>query len=599
MDTVYQLIHLQSESQPEEIALLSPGHEPLSYGNLLQNVELIARSISGAGIRPTDRVAIVLPGGAETALAFLSVSCAATSAPLNPLYQKSEFEYYLTDLEARALLTLKNHDSPARKVAASLSIPIFELIPPLDNKSIWLNIESDHIEPYPVPIAISEENVALVLHTSGTTSKPKQVQLSHRNLSISARHVSSWLSLSKNDRCLNIMPLFHIHGIIAALLASISAGGSVVCPASFNAPKFFEWVDEYKPTWYTAVPTMHSAILSRAKENQAVIQRNQLRFIRSSSSPLPPQLMNGLESTFKAPVIEAYGMTEAAHQMTSNPMPPLQRKAGSVGLPAGPNVAILQEDGNGFCEPGKLGEIVIQGPNVTGGYFANPEANRKAFTEGWFRTGDQGYFDQEGYLYITGRLKEMINRGGEKISPREVEEVLLDHPAVAQAVVFAMPDQQLGEEVAAAVVLREVGITEQSLRQFISQKLSIFKVPKRILFLDEIPKGATGKVQRIGMAARLGIRPGMQAEEESPNGIIFRPRNQFEETLQNLWQEVLKLPQVGVNQNFLEVGGDSILATLLFSRVQEEFIVDLTLLDFFDAKSIADQAVLIQKNLEH
>ncbi|MCB1983408.1 MAG: AMP-binding protein, partial [Rhodoferax sp.] len=303
----------------------------------------------------------------------------------------------------------------------------------------------------------------------------------------------------------NIMPLFHIHGLIAGVLAPLAAGSRVFCTPGFNALKFFGWMDEAAPTWVTAVPTMHQAILARAGKNRDVIARHPLRFMRSSSSSIPPQVIRELEEVFGAPLIEAYGMTEATHQMASNPLPPALRKPGTVGRAAGPEIAIMAEDGS-LLPPGATGEIVIRGPNVTAGYESNPKANAEAFVAGWFRTGDQGVMDEDGYVSITGRLKEIINRGGEKISPREVDEVLMDHPAVAQVVCFGMPHAKLGEEVAAVVVLREgQAATERELQQFVAGRVADYKVPARILFMDEIPKGATGKLQRIGLAARLGL----------------------------------------------------------------------------------------------
>jgi acyl-CoA synthetase (AMP-forming)/AMP-acid ligase II len=289
------------------------------------------------------------------------------------------------------------------------------------------------------------------------------------------------------------------------VLAPLSAGSQVFCTPGFNALKFFAWMDEAKPTWYTAVPTMHQTILARADKNREVIARHPLRFIRSSSSSIPPQVIAEIEQVFGCPLVESYGMTEATHQMASNPLPPAVRKPGSVGVAAGPEVAIMAEDGT-LLPRGATGEIVIRGPNVTAGYENNPKANAEAFVDGWFRTGDQGVMDADGYLSITGRLKEIINRGGEKVSPREVDEILMDHPAVAQVVCFGMPHAKLGEEVAAAVVLREgQAATERELQQFVGARAADFKVPKKILFMDEIPKGATGKLQRIGLAAKLGL----------------------------------------------------------------------------------------------
>ena len=329
--------------------------------------------------------------------------------------------------------------------------------------------------------------------------------LSQRNVCTSAGNVRTTLHLTAQDRGLNVMPLFHIHGLIAGLLAPLSAGAEVFCTPGFDALHFFRWMEEAQPTWYTAVPTMHQTILARSSKQAAVIRANPLRFIRSSSSALPPQVIAELEATFSAPVVESYGMTEAAHQMASNLLPPGVRKPGTVGVAAGPEVAIMDLDG-ALLPPGGVGEIVIRGANVTSGYQNNAKANAEAFTNGWFRTGDQGVLDSDGYLSITGRLKEIINRGGEKISPREVDDVLMDHPAVRQVVTFAVPHDKLGEDVAAAVVLREgASATEKELREFAGTRLAPFKVPRTVLFLDEIPKGATGKLQRIGLAQKLGL----------------------------------------------------------------------------------------------
>ncbi|HEX8375826.1 MAG TPA: AMP-binding protein, partial [Geminicoccaceae bacterium] len=370
--------------------------------------------------------------------------------------------------------------------------------------------EDDGTNPAAVrPGPAGPDDTALVLHTSGTTSRPKIVPLLHRNVAASAAHIGAALALTPDDRCLNVMPLFHIHGLIAATLSSLAAGGSTYCAPGFNALRFFAWLDEAEPTWYTAVPTMHQAILARAARNPESIAKARLRLIRSSSASLPPQVMREVEAAFGCPVIESYGMTEAAHQMTSNPLPPRERFPGSVGVAAGPLVRTADDEGR-FVAAGEAAEIVISGPNVTPGYESNPDANAKNFFEAdgrrWFRTGDQGVIDEGGYLRITGRLKEIINRGGEKVSPLEVDEVLMDHPAVQQVVTFAMPHDKLGEEVAAAVVLREgERAEERELREFAAGRLADFKVPRRIVVLDEIPKGATGKLQRIGLAQKLGL----------------------------------------------------------------------------------------------
>ena len=344
----------------------------------------------------------------------------------------------------------------------------------------------------------------MILHTSGTTSRPNIVPLTQANVWKSAHNTARTLELTERDRALNVMPLFHIHGLIAGLAAPLFCGGSVFCTSGFDALRFFAAMEAAEPTWYTAVPTMHQALLTRAERHKEIIARRPLRFIRSSSASMPPQVIGELEAVFHAPVIEAYGMTEATHQMASHPLRG-KRKPGSVGVAAGPEIAIMDEAGR-LMGPGAIGEVVIRGPNVTRGYENNPKANAEAFVNGWFRTGDQGVMDSEGYLTLTGRLKEIINRGGEKISPREVDEALMDHPAVLQVVAFAVPHDMLGEDVAAAVVLREgESATEHELRAFLSERLAAFKVPRKIHFVAEIPKGSTGKLQRIGLAQKLGL----------------------------------------------------------------------------------------------
>ncbi len=498
-DTVLALLR-GADAAP---AIGAPEAAALTHGALRDLAHATVAGLNAIGIGRGDRVAIVLPNGPEMAASFIAIAAGATTCPLNPAYRADEFEFYLNDLNARALVVLAGGETPARGVAEKLGIPLLELTPGAVAGAFTLSGGTPGAAQNP---GLAEaDDVALVLHTSGTTSRPKIVPLSQRNLCASARHIGTALALTPDDTCLNIMPLFHIHGLIAATLSSLAAGGQVVATPGFNALKFFGWLDAVKPSWYTAVPTMHQAILERAKRNAEVIARAKLRLIRSSSASLPPQVMTELEAVFGCPVLESYGMTEATHQMTSNPLPPRPRKPGSVGIAAGPEVAIMDEEGL-ILPQGALGEIVIRGPNVTLGYENNPDANLKGFAGGWFRTGDQGSLDEEGFLRITGRLKEIINRGGEKVSPLEVDEVLMDHPAVQQVVTFAVPHAKLGEEVGAAVVLREgAACAENELRDFARQKLADFKVPRHVVFLDEIPKGATGKLQRIGLAAKLGL----------------------------------------------------------------------------------------------
>ncbi len=489
--------------EPSATALSAQGLSDLAYGVFAALCDETAAALRARGLARNDKLAIVLPNGPNMAASFVATATAVTAAPLNPAYREDEFHFYMDDLKVKALLVEEGSTSSAIVAARRLGIPLITLratrqagVFTLSGDAAGPSVNQGHAE---------HDDIALVLHTSGTTSRPKIVPLTHQNLLASANNIRNTLRLTEEDRCLNIMPLFHIHGLVAAILATLSAGGSVFATPGFNALKFFGLIEEARPSWYTAVPTMHQAILSRAERNKDVIKAHPLRFIRSSSASLPVPVFHALEAAFACPVIEAYAMTENAHQMTSNQLPPGTRKPGFVGCAAGPEVAVMAPDGR-LLGPGEEGEVVTRGPNVTAGYENNPSANESGFAFGWFHTGDQGFMDEDGFLKITGRLKEIINRGGEKVAPMEVDEVLMQHEAVAQVVTFAMPHEKLGEEVAAAIVLREgMVLAERELQDFANARLAAFKVPKRIVILDEIPKGATGKLQRIGLAQKLGL----------------------------------------------------------------------------------------------
>ena len=582
---IHHIIEAQAERTPDATAIVAPERASLTYSGLRTQIVNTVRTLNGVGIGRNDRVAIVLPNGPEMAVAFLSVASGATSAPLYPAYGANEFNFYLSDLNAKALIIQSGMDSPARAVAQTRGIPIIELSPAFEAEAGTFTLTSNERSSAADSGFAPPDDMALVLHTSGTTSRPKIVPLTHVNLCTSAHNVRSAFGLSHSDRCLNVMPLFHIHGLVAAILSTLASGASVVCTSGFDASRFFTWLEAFRPTWYTAVPTMHQAILECAASNRGVIAHRPLRFIRSCSASLPPRVMAELENVFNVPVLESYGMTEATHQMTSNPLPPRQRKPGSVGVPTGPAVAIMDEADDPL-PTGETGEIAIRGANVMGGYENNPEANESAFTNNWFRTGDQGFLDSDGYLFITGRIKEIINRGGEKIAPREVDEVLLDHPAVAQAVTFAVPHATLGEDVAAAVVLREdVSATEREIRELAFGRLADYKVPTQVMIVDELPKGSTGKLQRIGLAAKLASK--LKAE-------FVAPRNLAEDGLARIWAEVLGIEQVGIYDNFFALGGDSLRATQLVSRVRAAFGVELPLTTTFREPTVADQALVIE-----
>ncbi len=504
-DTLKNLLQSHVDTAP---AIGAPARDWLSYGALRKLADTVSESLHSAGIGRGDRVAIVLPNGPEMAAAFITIAQTAVTAPLNPAYREDEFAFYIDDLKAKAVVLMAGDEGPAFAAAQKLGVTILRLLVDENDPAGQFTLQTDATGTCDQS-APDAGDVALILHTSGTTSRPKIVPLLQSNVAASAHNIAHSLALTSDDRCMNVMPLFHIHGLLAAVSATLATGGQVWCAPGFDALRFFGWLRDSDPTWYTAVPTMHQAILSRAPRNVDIIDAARLRFLRSSSASLPGPVMEKLFATFGAPVIEGYGMTEAAHQMCSNPLKPGTQKPGAVGLPAGPEVRIAHE-----VEPvltdGAVGEVVISGPNVTPGYEGNPDANAKNFFEAggkrWFRTGDQGTFDADGYLTLTGRLKEIINRGGEKVSPLEVDGVLSAHPAIAQVVTFALPHPKLGEEVAAAVVLREgEDISDRDVRDFAAARLADFKVPRKVIILEEIPKGATGKLQRIGLAEKLGL----------------------------------------------------------------------------------------------
>jgi len=493
------ILDLLENGDPSRIAISVAGGGPsVTYGQLRQQVEALARTLNQIGLGRGDRIAMALPNGLEVIASFLAASTVGTAAPLNPAYTRDEFKFYLEDTGARALI-LPPKDCEEARAATGDQVLIIEADIDRDGR---VRLSSKGIAGAPRSRDNpNDDDVALILHTSGTTSRPKRVPLSHANLMTSARNVSATYQLTPADVSLCVMPLFHVHGLVASTLATLSTGGTVVVPPKFNPLSFWSTVRDHRATWYSAVPTIHQVLLSRTKAGTRPSGAEQLRFIRSCSAALAPQTMSDIEERFGVPILEAYGMTEAAHQMASNPLPPAARKAGSVGCGTAVEIAILNEAGEQL-PPGTVGEVSIKGPNVFAGYEGNAEANAESFSRGWFRTGDQGYLDDQGYLMLVGRLKELINRGGEKISPREIDETLLTHPAVAEAVCFGIAHRVYGEEVAAAVVLKGAA-TEKDLIAHCRSSLSDFKCPTAIYIVESIPRTATGKIQRRNVAAAI------------------------------------------------------------------------------------------------
>ena len=471
-----------AEGQRTAIVLPETGLS-VTYDDLRRRVRGMAGALYAAGVRRDDRVAMALPNGLDAIAAFLAAAAAGTAAPLNPGYKFEEFCFYLADTRAKLLMVPRDDGAEARRAAQQAGIPV-----------VTPEISGGGTAPEPGP-----DDIALVLHTSGSTGRPKRVPLRHRNLVASTRNIADTYALGPGDRSLCLMPLFHVHGLMASTMATLLTGGTVVVPARFNALTFWRMVRDYGVTWYSAVPTMHQLILTRKRSGE-----EKLRFVRSCSAALAPDLMRRMEEYFAAPVLEAYGMTEASHQMASNPLPPAPRKAGSVGPGTGVRISIRDDKGEELPR-GTAGEVCIDGPGVIREYENNPEATAKSFFGEWFRTGDQGILDEDTYLQLTGRIKELIIRAGENIAPREIDEVLLSHPAVAEAVCFGVPHPTWGEEVEAAVVIRpEAPAGEADLIAFCRGRLADFKCPKKIHIVASIPRTATGKIQRLNVAAALG-----------------------------------------------------------------------------------------------
>lgn len=584
-----ELLRYRSDHTPHAPAILAPGRLPLSYGRLHEHIEYTGRTLRSLGIGRKDRVAIVLPNGPEMALAVLAVAANATCIPLNPAYETEELNRYFADLRPRALILWTGVDLAARRVALSLGIPVIELTSLCAAAGLFeLTGETGQTAP---DESVSETDVAVLLLTSGTTSRPKIVPLTHANICASASSSVKALALTAADRGLNVVPLFHGHGLNNVLIAALAAGGSVVCTEGCDVHKFFGWLNEFRTTWYSAVPTMHQAILAHAQRSRGQLLDHQLRFIRSSSAALPQQVIAELERRFQAPVIEFYGMTETASSpLACNPLPPRQRKLGSVGLPVDLDVRIMDERGQSLPR-GSIGEVVVRGKGVMPGYDGDAEATSAAFDGDWFKTGDLGLFDDDGYLFLKGRLREIINRGGEKISPQEVDEILLKHPAVAEAVTFALPHHTLGDEVAAAIVLHpNSAATPKDIRQFAIGRIADFKVPRHILIVSAIPKSLTGKVQRFGLAAKLGLSTSSAVDRS-----FVAAQTPLEIVLGKHWAEILGIDQIGIHNDFFAMGGDSLLATDVLAHVFDVTQIELSLSTFFNGPTIAEVA----QHLEH
>jgi oxalate---CoA ligase len=593
LNNTYSFLALYAAQSPDAIAIEAPERLPLSYRKLYQNIQDIILSLQTIGVGRGDRVAIVLPNGPEMSLTLLAVSALAVSAPLNPLSQLKEFETYLSDLKVKYLITQSGVESKAYTAASRVGIKVLEISIGKQSSDgryqlFPKHIQADSCDMIPASFAKPEET-AIILQTSGTTSRPKIIPLTHHNICVSVNYICQALSLCESDKCLSMMPQFHIGGFVDLLLAPLARGGSVLCTSGFNTIDFYSFLKKYTPTWYQAVPATLYELLAYAEKEKISEIKSSLRLIRSVAAPLNPQMMNALEALFCVPVIETYGMTEAAPLITTNHLPPAQRKAGSVGKSVGPEVVIMDQSGKSLPK-GEIGEVVIRGENVISGYEGTSEVNDQIFRDGWLHTGDLGYLDEEGYLFLKGRIKEIINRGGEKISPQEIDAVLLKHPAVAEAISFSIPHSILGEDIAAAVVLKEgMELHRQDLIEFAAKRLSFFKVPRTVYFTEYIPKGPTGKAQRIEMASKLNLAVNVSSD------VDYAPaRTAVEAQLADIWTKLLKLNRVGIYDNFFDLGGDSLRAVELFLEIEKKFSHTLPLYTIFRFSTIAELSNIIE-----
>jgi len=576
--------------QPGLEAILAPGRSPLRYAELPSRLDAVRRALNACGIGRGDLVVVVLPKGPEMAVCMLGITSCAIAVPLNPEYSADEFSRYLQRIRPEAAVLAAGMATAARGQAAALGIPVIDLVADLARPAGTFELSGGVRADPERPGWNSADDVALILLTSGSTGRPKMVPERQHHLLAYGDAIKQMYDLGPADRSVHAMPMFHGHGVKSSLVAPLVLGAGVVCPDRFDVPSFFSCVEQFRPTWYSAGYTVHHTILDQIDPYRATARAARLRFIRSGSGRLDPRIMLGLEAAFGAPVLERYGMSETA-TLTYNPLPPAVRKPGTVGIPSVNEVRVIDEHGAALG-PNRQGEVVARGPTVFDGYWDDPDANAASFIDGWFRTGDLGHFDDDGYLTITGRAKDLINRGGEKFSPVEVEAVLLEHPGVRAACVFAISHPTLGEEVGAAVVpAGDGGVTEQGIQAHARTRLVAFKIPRRVFLCASLPKGGSGKVHRATVAQMCLAT---LAETGSSSEASAREPSALEAEILTLWNAVLKTRTLELDQDFFLAGGDSLKAADLFARIRLRLGVTLGLRQLFeDAATVSGIARLV------
>jgi acyl-CoA synthetase (AMP-forming)/AMP-acid ligase II/acyl carrier protein len=585
--TLYDLLKAQALRTPEAEAILAPGRKALTFRDLLAQIESVHMALNARGLGRGDRVALLCGRGPEAATAALGIATCATCAPLNEAMTISEIEQGLARVKASAVVVINPASGALHDAARRLNIPLLECRPSALLPAGRLSIHGGHhVAPRSAGPA-QPEDVAFVLSTSGTTARAKLVPMLHSEIVSRFHRFSCLFEPLDGDRCLNLMPLCYHHGLNTGLMLPLSSGSSVILPPAFSTDVFFTCLRELKPTWFTGSFTYHQAILAALEQQPDRAAGHTLTFARSGSGPLPGRVREGLERILGIRVIEAYGSTETGI-VTGNPRRG-RHKPGTVGKSPFDDVAIMDGDG-ALLPPGKLGEVVMRGPCVFAGYEQDPEANRRIFRDGWYRTGDLGSMDADGYLSLHGRLDELINRGGEKIAPREVDEVLLDHPAVADAASFPVPHPTLHQELVAAVVLREgASATEAELRRHVAERLVRFKVPRRVLIAPALPKGPTGKVNRRQLADHFKLGAGLGGTDARANV------GGLEQVLLNLWRKALKDDRLGVDDDFFICGGDSLMAVDLLLKIENELKCELSLTTLMESPTVAELAQRIAR----
>jgi len=463
-------------------------------------VNRVSAMLRQRGIKKGDVVSLLMPNSAEYIIAYLACwKIGAIAGPVNSLLKPHEMVFILGNSEAKALLVNSEFVESINEIRAEL--PALKSVIAFDDAAKATAEFATSSTPELPDEQLDADDEAIIIYTSGTTGKPKGCLLTHGNLMANARQISDWLKFTANDRLLTIMPLFHMNAVSVTTMSALYAGGSTVISPKFSASRFWQIISDYQITSFGSVATMLSMLLTTYPDGVPEgLTTDQLRFAMCGSAPVPAEVLKAFEETFNCLVIEGYGLSESTCRSTFNP-PDERRRAGSCGLPIGNEMMVVDEEDREVPD-GTLGEIVLRGENILKGYYKNAHATETAFRNGWFHTGDIGYRDRDGFYYIVDRKSDMIIRGGENIYPREIDEVLYQHPTVAAAAVVGIPDELYGEDVAAFIVLKTgATATEEEIVSFCRAQLADYKCPKTVRFVKEIPKGPTGKLLKRELAA--------------------------------------------------------------------------------------------------